>query len=124
MFKPPERFTGMGMPESKGTIHHALPASELMLLSRRMPELCRFYGIIIRMFSEPSVRHHSAHFHAYYGEHMAVFSILPLALTDGFLPLRQQRLVEAWAELHSDELLVDWNLLIKGRKPIAIPPIQ
>jgi hypothetical protein len=35
-----------------------------------MPELSRFYGIIIRMFTEPSERHHVPHFHAYYGEHV------------------------------------------------------
>jgi hypothetical protein len=49
-----------------------------------MPELSRFYGIIIRMFSEPAGKHNSAHFHAYYGEHTAVFSISPIELTDGF----------------------------------------
>jgi hypothetical protein len=69
-----------------------------------MPELSRFYGIIIRMFSEPSERHHGAHFHAYYGEPVAVFSIFPVALVIGFIPQRQQRLVEAWAELHDAEL--------------------
>ena len=51
-----------------------------------MPELARFFGIIIRMFSEPSERHHMAHFHAYYGEHEAVFSIFPVALIIGFMP--------------------------------------
>lgn len=54
-----------------------------------MPELSRFYGIIIRMFCEPSERHHAAHFHAYYGEHVAVFSISPVALVIGFIPQRQ-----------------------------------
>ncbi|MGI8602886.1 MAG: DUF4160 domain-containing protein [Verrucomicrobiales bacterium] len=43
--------------------------------------------------------------------HVAVFSISPIALGIGFLPQRQQRLVEAWAELHSEELLADWQLL-------------
>ncbi len=43
---------------------------------------------------------HVPHFHAYYGEHVAVFSISPVALIIGFIPQRQQRLVEAWAELH------------------------
>ena len=89
-----------------------------------MLELSRFYGIIIRMFSEPAGKHNSAHFHAYYGEHMAVFSITPISLTDGSLPLRQRRLVEAWAELHIDELLSDWNLLVQGRKPNAISPLN
>ncbi len=49
-----------------------------------MPELSRFYGIIIRMFSEPSGRHHAPHFHAYYGGHVAVFSISPVALVHRF----------------------------------------
>ena len=56
------------------------------------------------MFSERSERHHVPHFHAYYGEHVAVFSISPIALIIGFVPQRQQRLVEAWAELHEEEL--------------------
>jgi hypothetical protein len=89
-----------------------------------MPELSRFYGIIIRMFSEPSERHHAPHFHAYYGEHVAVFSISPVALIIGFIPQRQQRLVEAWAELHEEELLSDWQLLEQGRKPSPISPLQ
>ena len=89
-----------------------------------MPELSRFYGIIIRMFSEPSARHHSPHFHAYYQEHIAVFSILPVTVLAGSLPQRQQRLVEAWAELHQDELLADWRLLEQGRKPSPINPLQ
>jgi len=45
-----------------------------------------------RRRSEPSERHHVAHFHAYYGEHVAVFSISPVALIIGFIPQRQQRL--------------------------------
>ena len=89
-----------------------------------MPELSRFYGIIIRMFSEPAERHHTPHFHAYHGEHVAVFSISPLALITGSVPQRQQRLVEAWAELHTDELLAAWQLLEEGRKPSPIVPLQ
>lgn len=89
-----------------------------------MPELSRFYGIIIRMYSEPSERHSLAHFHAYYQEHVGVFSISPVALIAGLLPQRQQRLVEAWAELHGDELLSDWNLLQEGRRPAPITPLQ
>ena len=89
-----------------------------------MPELSRFYGIIVRMFSEPSERHHLPHFHAYYQEHVAVLSVSPVALVSGSLPQRQQRLVEAWAELHQDELLTDWNLLLAGRRPTPIAPLR
>ena len=56
--------------------------------------------------------------------HAAVFSISPVALVIGFLPQRQQRLVEAWAELHTTELLADWQLLEQGRKPAPISPLQ
>ena len=89
-----------------------------------MPEISRFYGIIIRMFSEPSERHNTPHSHAYYGENVAVFSIFTVGLIIGFLPMRQQRLVEAWAELHQEELLADWQLLEAGRKPSPITPLQ
>lgn len=89
-----------------------------------MPELSRFFGIIIRMFVEPSERHHAAHFHAYYEEHTAVFLISPVQLIAGSIPQRQQRLVEAWAELHQDELLADWQLLQAGRRPAPIQPLS
>ena len=89
-----------------------------------MPELSRFFGIIIRMFVEPSERHHMAHFHAYYQEHVAVVSITPVEVIAGSLPQRQQRLVEAWAELHQDELLADWELLQAGRRPAPIQPLS
>lgn len=89
-----------------------------------MPELSRFYGIIIRMFAEPDEPHHTAHFHAYYQEHTAVFSISPVTRIAGSLPQRQQRLVEAWAELHQTELQTDWQLLQDGRRPVPIRPLQ
>ena len=89
-----------------------------------MPELSRFFGIIVRMFAEPSERHRTPHFHAYYQEHVTVFSISPVALIAGSIPQRQQRLVEAWAELHQDELLADWQRLQSGQSPEPIDPLE
>lgn len=89
-----------------------------------MPELSRFYGIIIRMFAEPSAGHHESHFHAYYQEHAAVFTIRPVALIAGSLPQRQQRLVEARAELHQTELEADWQQLVNGRAAMPIKPLN
>jgi uncharacterized protein DUF4160 len=48
-----------------------------------MPELSRFFGIIIRMYAEANVSHHSAHFHAYYQEQVAIYSIDPVELIAG-----------------------------------------
>lgn len=89
-----------------------------------MPELSRFYGIIIRMFAEIGGRHHQAHFHAYYQDEVGIFSIDPIECIGGGLPRRQQRLVEAWAELHREELSADWQLLQSGRTPQPIAPLS
>ncbi len=89
-----------------------------------MPELCRFFGIIIRMYSEIGEPHHVPHFHAYCQNDVAIFGLDPIALMTGRLPTRQQRLVEAWAELHQAELLEDWQRLQNGRKPFAIKPLS
>ena len=89
-----------------------------------MPELTRFFGIIIRMYAEPFAPHHRAHFHAYYQEFAAVFALDTLELIAGDLPLKQRRLVEAWAELHGEELRRDWELLQTGRRPQPITPLQ
>ena len=76
------------------------------------------------MFSEIGASHHRAHFHAYYQEHTVVLGIEPVEVISGSLPRRQQRLVEAWAELHEDELLADWNRLIERRAAVRIAPLQ
>ena len=89
-----------------------------------MPELSRFFGIIIRMYMEVQVPHHVPHFHAYYQDDVAVFSLEPIELIAGSLPRRQRRLVEAWAELHEDELMADWQRLQDGQAPLAIEPLD
>ncbi len=61
-----------------------------------MPELSRFYGIVITMYPEAGERHNTPHFHARYSENRATFSVAtgdPLA---GSLPRTQHRLVQAW----------------------------
>ena len=88
-----------------------------------MPELSRFFGIVVRMFTEVGGQHHVAHFHAYWQDEVAVISIEPVDVIAGSLPTRQRRLVEAWAELHQRELLDDWNRLQQGRPPVPIEPL-
>jgi hypothetical protein len=87
-----------------------------------MPELSRFYGIIIRMYCELG-SHHSPHFHAYHGDDEAVYGLDPIELLAGSLPRRQARLVEAWAELHQSELVADWGRLQAGSEALPIDPL-
>lgn len=89
-----------------------------------MPEIARFFGIIIRMFAEPGAPHHRPHFHAYYHDDVAILAIDTIELIAGHLPQRQQRLVEAWAEIHQAELLAGWERLQAGRPPGKIEPLQ
>ena len=89
-----------------------------------MPELSRFYGIVIRMFHEAGAPHHRPHFHATYQEHEASFAIDGLELIAGSLPRRQRRLVEAWAELHHRELVLDWARMQAGQPLLRIDPLR
>jgi hypothetical protein len=76
------------------------------------------------MFMEAGGPHHTPHFHAYYQKSVAVFGIEPVELLGGEMPRRQQRLVEAWAELHQTELLNDWERLQHGQLPLPIEPLR
>ena len=68
--------------------------------------------------------HQMPHFHAYYQDNVAVFALDPIERIAGSLPRRQQRLVEAWAELHQAELLADWQRLQAGEPPLTIEPLK
>lgn len=76
------------------------------------------------MYAEPGMPHHRPHFHAYYQNYVGVYSIDPVELIGGNLPRRQQRLVEAWAELHQGELLENWERLHSGELPYRIAPLR
>jgi hypothetical protein len=52
------------------------------------------------------------------------YSIDTIELISGSLPRRQHRLVEAWVELHHDELLANWERLQAGQPPRKINPLQ
>jgi hypothetical protein len=76
-----------------------------------MPELCRFYGIIITMYRELGGRHHYPHIHTQHGGFKAVFNLPDGELMEGELPRKETRLVQAWIELHLPELMDNWQRL-------------
>jgi hypothetical protein len=89
-----------------------------------MPEIARFFGIIIRMYVEAGGQHHRPHFHAYYQEHVGIIAIDEIAVIAGHLPRTQERLALAWAELHQQELRGNWVQLQAGRPPARIEPLR
>jgi hypothetical protein len=88
-----------------------------------MPTIAMFYGVIIRMYCSPK-EHNPPHFHAYYQSHKAIIDINTCELKDGGLPSKQKKLVLAWAELHKEELLADWELASNGELPFKIDPLK
>ncbi len=86
-----------------------------------MPEICRFYGIVIRMYFRD---HRPPHFHAEYGGHKATVRIADLQVTDGRLPTRAERMVAEWAEHHRRELEEAWRRAERRRDPGKIAPLE
>ncbi len=88
-----------------------------------MPTISMFFGIIIRMYFSPG-EHPPPHFHAYYNEYKATVDIRTGQIIVGNLSARQVKLVVAWAELHQEELMADWQLVMSGEEPFKIQPLQ
>ena len=80
-----------------------------------MPEISRFYGIVIKMYFAD---HDPPHFHAEYAEHEARIAISTLALLSGQLPPRAMGLVAEWATMHQEELRAIWERA-RSAKPLG-----
>lgn len=85
-----------------------------------MPEISRFYGIIITMFFS---EHNPPHFHVRYMEHRALINITNGTIT-GSLPRRALKLVYDWLDLHQEELMENWYRMQKGEDFMKIEPLE
>ena len=83
-----------------------------------MPEISRFYGIVIKMFFKPK-EHEPSHIHALYGECIGIFEIGTLEMTAGDLPKKAQELVKDWMMKNQEELLEMWET----QKLKKLPPL-
>jgi len=83
-----------------------------------MPEISRFFGIVIAMFYND---HAPPHFHVRYGGERALIAIETLAVLEGKLSPRALGLVTEWASSHQKELMEDWNL---ARAQAPLKPIE
>ena len=86
-----------------------------------MPEISRFFGIIIRMYLND---HPPPHFHALYGDDEALIEIDTLGLLRGSLPRRATALVLEWAALHREELRAVWVQAHEGTSLATIAPLD
>jgi len=84
-----------------------------------MPTISMFFGIIIRMYFGPR-EHNPPHFHAYYQNDKATVNIDDVSFIESNLPSRQSKMVLAWAEIHKEELMANWKLIMNGEQHLKL----
>lgn len=89
-----------------------------------MPEISRSFGIVVSMYAEEGNPHHRPHLHARYDGFVAVYAFDEIELVAGWLPRRQQRMIERWAARHREELLACWSRLHERRPAFTIEPLR
>lgn len=83
-----------------------------------MPEITRFYGILIKIFF--TREHNPPHFHALYGEYNGTFEIETLKMTEGDLPPKAQALVREWAQQYIPDIMKMWETKTLKK----LPPLE
>ncbi len=89
-----------------------------------MAVISMFYGIIISMYYFDTRQHNLPHIHVRYQEQEAVFSISDGEVLEGQLKINKRKLVQAWIEIHQDDLMADWQLASQGQMVFAIDPLK
>ena len=89
-----------------------------------MPSISMFYGLIIYMYFKDNRQHKVPHIHVKYQEHEVVVSIPEGEVMGGSIPNSKMKLLQAWIELHKDELIADWELAVSGQHPYKIEPLR
>lgn len=89
-----------------------------------MPILSMFYGIVVYMYFYDTQQHHAPHFHVEYAEYTAVIAIQSSEVLEGNLPHNKMKLVQAWLEIHRDDIMADWTLAARGLPVQRIKPLE
>ena len=83
-----------------------------------------FYGLIVRMYYFDTQQHSAPHIHVHYQDSSAVVEIPTGKLLEGRLPKAKHKLIDAWVEIHNEELMADWQLAINGESVFKIDPLK
>ena len=89
-----------------------------------MPAISMFYGIIVYMYFMDNRQHNRPHIHAKYQGQEVLVAIPDGEVLDGSIPNSKMKLLQAWIELHKDELVADWELTVSGQQPYKIDPLR
>jgi len=89
-----------------------------------MPSISAFYGIIIYMYFMDNKQHNLPHIHVKYSGDEVVVSIPDGNVLDGTISSTKMKLLQAWIEIHKEELMADWELAVSGEQPYKIDPLR
>ena len=89
-----------------------------------MPAISMFYGIIVYMDYMDNKQHKLPHIHVKYQKDEVVVELPSGEVLEGSIPNTKMKLLQAWIELHKDELLADWELAVSGQQPYKIDPLR
>ena len=83
-----------------------------------------FYGIIVSLYFFDNRRHKKPHIHVQYQEEQAVLSIPEGEILEGSIKSNKVKLIQAWLEIHKDEIMADWKLASEGNEIFKIDPLK
>lgn len=89
-----------------------------------MAVIAMFYGIIVSMYYFDQRKHRLPHIHVKYQEQEVVIAIPGGEVLEGELKPSKLKLVQAWVEIHQDELMADWELASQGQPVFKIDPLK
>lgn len=89
-----------------------------------MPVISMFYGVIVLMYYFDNKKHRQPHIHVQYGDEEAAISIPDGTVLEGTLKSAKLKLVQAWIEIHHEELMADWRLAVNGQAVYKIDPLK
>jgi hypothetical protein len=89
-----------------------------------MPIISMFYGVVVYMYFHDMQKHHRPHVHVEYAEYTAVIAIDDGETLEGDLPRNKLKLVQAWLEIHREDVMADWSLAVRGLPPQKIKPLE
>ena len=89
-----------------------------------MPVISMFYGIVVLMYYFDNKKHRQPHIHVECSDDEAVISVPDGAVLEGTLRTAKLKLVQAWIEIHKEELMAAWNRAVTGQSVAKIDPLR
>ncbi|HUZ60831.1 MAG TPA: DUF4160 domain-containing protein [Hanamia sp.] len=83
-----------------------------------------FYGMIVTMYYLDTKQHKLPHIHVKYEEMEAVYQIPDGIFIEGSLPGNKEKLIQAWIEIHKEDLMANWQLAVAGNAIFKIDPLK